>query len=64
MSGDDFEFTDKRLLYIYQELKIRYPFKPDTWLNMIQTPAFSVSICGLICSNISIFNFNDLFVRN
>lgn len=47
MAGMNFDFNDKRLSYIYNELVKRYQFKPDTWMNMIQTPVFNVNIYNI-----------------
>lgn len=45
--GDNSDFDDKRLSYIYNELVKSFKFKPETWLSMLKTPEFYVCISPL-----------------
>jgi len=54
-SGDNNEFDDRRLTYIYNELLKSYKFKQDTWTNMLKTPEFNVSTV------IKVIHYNTLY---
>lgn len=43
-SGENGDFDDERLFYIYNELIKSYKFKHDTWVIMLKTTAFYVCI--------------------
>lgn len=43
-NGENYEFDDNRLTYIYNELVKSIKFKHDTWTTMLKTPEFNVCI--------------------
>lgn len=46
-SGDNSDFDDKRLSFIYNELVKSYKFKQDTWISMLKTTEFNVCILNI-----------------
>lgn len=51
-NGENYEFDDKRLTYIYNELVKCSKFKHDVWTCMLKTPEF----------NVCIYLLNNLFI--
>lgn len=58
-NGENYEYDDKRLTYIYNELVKCSKLKHDVWTCMLKTPEFNVCIylkifiyivCTLICT--------------
>lgn len=41
-NGENYEFDDKRLIYIYNELVKCSKIKHDTWTCLLKTPEFNV----------------------
>lgn len=53
-NGENYEFDDQRLTYIYNELVKCSKFKHDVWTCMLKTPEFNV--CIYLLKNIHLYS--------
>lgn len=49
MMGENSEFDDNRLAYMYKELVKSYKIKPETWISMLKTTDTYVRIYRYTC---------------